>query len=274
MKRLFLILCFASVVSLSPAAAKTMKIALLAAEDPKGDVAHSILTAATSAFYESKRFQVIERDQLSKIFQERDLTDFIEGSPGDLSNLRGVDMIGVITYSKERNASLQEGGKEKDYFFIDVRLTDVRSGQVVGSVSSRRPSMVYEPTSPHNAGRLLLENVREMFPPEGSVLSANTKEVVVSMGALEGLKEGDQLEVIVDGEVLFDAEGKAYPPMEEVVATLRVIQVAAQLSKCKVKGGQLAIQPGSRVRLKATDGSIMNHMQRALPFLRKHSKKD
>lgn len=260
------LVCFVvSVLLAFPAAARDMKIALLAAEKDsysRGGAADEILGATTAAFFESKRFQVIERDQLSKIFAERDLTDLVNGSPGDLSNLHGVDMIGLVTWSTEEVRTPE--GDTRQYFYIDVRLTDVKSGTIVGSVSSRRTSILISPTSIHNASRLLLENVREMFPPEGSILKVSGKEVVVSLGNAEGIKKDDVLEVIQDGEVLFDAEGRAYPPMTEIVATLKVTQADQQLSRCKLKSGKVEL--GARVRLKGSDQRVQEWMQRILPI--------
>lgn len=267
MKTVFvgLICCVFHAFLVIHAEARDLKIALLTAEKgnySKGEAADEILGATTAAFFESKRFQVVERDQLSKIFAERDLTDLVNGSPGDLSNLNGVDMIGLVTWSTEQFRD--QDGSERQHIYIDVRLTDVKSGTIVGSVSSRRTSMLISPTSIHNASRLLLENVREMFPPEGSVLKVDGKEVVVSLGNSEGIKKDDVLEVIQDGEILFDAEGRAYPPMTEIVATLKVSQADQQLSRCKLKSGKVEL--GAKVRLKGNDQRVQEWMQRILPI--------
>lgn len=269
MKRWMIVFLVISGVSSSAVPAKNLKLALLMAEEKNNKEANEVLNATTSAFFDSKRFSVIERDQLSKIFQERDLSDFINGSAGDLSNLEGVDMIGIVTYTRERGADLQ--GARQELFFIDVRLTDVKSGQVLGSVRSRRQSLLFEPTSAYNASQLLLENIREMFPPEGSVIHVSGKDVVVSLGSQEGVKEGDLLEVIQEGEVFFDSDGAALPSLEEMVATLKVVQVAPKLSKCKVKKGDGAFSLGARVRLKdrGDEQKMMGWARRALPFIKK-----
>ncbi len=86
-----------------------------------------------------KRFQVIERDQLPKIFQERDPDRFHQRrarrpqQPGT-----GSDRIGVVTYSKENALGID--GTQETQTHIDVRMTDVKTGQVVASISSRRVS--------------------------------------------------------------------------------------------------------------------------------------
>lgn len=246
----------------APAAAGYKLALLMAEQDSTGA---EVLNSTTAAFFDSKRFEVIERDQLGKIFQERDLADFIQGTAGDLGSLNGVDMIGVVTYSQE--PILGPAGAPVPGFFINVRLTDVKTGKVVGSVTSRREDVFRMPTSVHLASRLLLENVREMFPPEGSVLAVSAKEVVVSLGAGDGIKVNDQLEVVQEGEVYFDAEGKAFAPMEEVVGTLKVTQVGPQLSKTKLRKGEQAITVGARVRLKKS-GEGRSAMDYILPVVR------
>lgn len=262
----------------APAAAKNLKIALLMAatnENHYGQPKPSeILGAAAAAFFDSKRFEVIEREQLAKIFDERELSDFIKGEPGDLSNLHGVDMLGLITYSQEEGTSLHEGGAKQERIFIDIRLTDVKSGQMVGSVDSRRPSVAIEPTTAHLAGRLLLENIRDMFPPQGSVLRLDGDLAVVSLGSTEGLKEGDHLEVFTEGDLLFDEEGNALSAPEEVVASMKVVQVSAQVSKCKIKldkknGDPSMVAIGAKVRLKNKSQGWMVPVEKMLPGMKR-----
>lgn len=231
-----------------PAGAKVYQLGLVMAEREDRRIEGDILGAATSAFFESKRFVIIERAQLDKIFTERDLSDFITGSPGDLSNLEGVDMLGLVSYSVEYSTAAS-GGRQENYY-IDVRLTDVKSGQVVGNVSSRRDTF-NNPTTPHLAGRFLLQNIREMFPPEGYVVSISGDQVIVDLGEESGIQKGDTLEVIREGDVIFHpVTGKPLPAQEIVVGTLKVEDPANQMSTCKMpkKGGE-AIVIADRVRL-------------------------
>lgn len=141
--RATLLLLVTALAGAAPGAAKEYKIGLIMAEQ-SGPESDDILNAATGAFFKSRRFDVIERARLDKIFEERDLSDFISGSPGDLSTLEGVDLLGLITFSKEQGT--EEDGY-KPIYYIDIRLTNVKSGRVVGTVSSRR-STFFNPASP------------------------------------------------------------------------------------------------------------------------------
>lgn len=227
-----------------PASAKVYQLGLVMAEREDRRIEGDILSAATSAFFESKRFIVIERAQLDKIFTERDLSDFITGSPGDLSNLEGVDMLGLVSYSVENGVP----GAGQNYY-IEVRLTDVKTGQIVGNVSSRRDTFS-DPTTPHAAGRFLLQNIREMFPPEGYVVRISGDQVIVDLGEESGIQKGDTLEVIrEDEEVIFHpVTGKPMPAQEKVVGTLKVVDPANQMSTCKMPKAS-GIFVADRVRL-------------------------
>lgn len=267
MKRLILTL-LAMTAFAAPAAAKVYKLGLIMADRHPSRDSEEILNAATTAFFESKRFDVIERSRLDKVFEERDLQDFIEGAAGDLSNLEGVDMLGLVTYSIENGTSL--GGIAQRLYYIDVRMTDVTSGQIVGTVSSRRATLTYDPTTPYNASRCLLQNVREMFPPEGIVIRISGNEVIVDIGEESGIRENDVLEVIREGETIFHpTTGKPLPPVENVVATLKVTEPANQMSKCKMQKSDLTINVTDRVRLKEKDQKAKKIFRKVWPFRNK-----
>jgi len=258
-----------------PAGAKIYQIGLVMALKGDRDLNDQIMTETTAAFFESKRFEVIEREQLAKVFTERDLQDFIKGAPGDMSTLEGVDMLGLVTFTAERSPTptyaLEEGPTGK--FFIDVRLTDVKTGKVVGTVSSRRETLTV-PSTPHLAGQSLLQNIREMFPPEGYVINVSGDAVLVDLGVEVGLRKGDTLEIIREGEVFFHpVTHKPMPAQEIIVGTLKVTEPANQMSTCKLKvseGQQIAV--ADRVRLKAKDQTGMKFLNK-IPFLKKHLKK-
>ena len=263
-----------TLIAAAPVAAKVYQIGLIMAErnSPEGD---DILNAATSAFFESRRFDVIERARLDKIFEERDLSDFINGNPGDLSTLEDVDVLGLITCSKE------QGKEEDDYkpiYFIDIRLTNVKSGRIVGTVSSRRATF-FNPKTPYEASRLLLESIRDKFPPEGYVVDVSGTQVRVDLGAESGIQEGDVLEIIRNDDVIFHpVTGKPLPQAEIVVGRLKVVDAMDELSTCKVKktfeGNQVAM--ADRVRLVPKNqepAKIMEKIEKWIPFVKKKKKK-
>lgn len=225
---------------------KVYQLGLIMAKD-RSQTDTEILSAATSAFFDSKRFEVIERARLDTVFTERDLQDFIQGTPGDLSDLEGIDMLGLLSYSEERSAT---GTK----YYIDVRLTMVKTGKIFGTVTSRRDTFGGDPGSPYAAGRHLLENIKEMFPPEGYVIQISGNEVIVDLGKESGLAAGDELEVIRDGEQLFHPiTHDPLPAIEQVVGVLKVVKPADQLSTCKFKNQAKDASPvvvTDRVRLR------------------------
>ena len=255
-------------LSAAPAHAKVFKVGLLLAEKHPNSEAEEILSVTSASFVDSRRFDVIERSRLDKIFEERDLQDFIDGSAGDLSNLEGVDMLGLVTYSLEKGFSI-DGNPERHYY-INIRLTDVKTGRIAGTINSRRATVTYSPTTPYNASQALLENLREAFPPEGIVVSVAGHEVIVDIGVESGIKENDVLEVIREGETLFHpTTGQPLPPVESVIATLKVKEPSNQLSTCKLQKGEEVVVT-DRVRLKEKEQRLQNLVQRFWKFKKKN----
>jgi len=243
------------------------KTGLIMASKYRNRAETEILTAVTNALLDSKRFDVIERSRLDAVFTERDLKDFIEGTPGDLSDLEGVDLLGLVSYTVERQEDRSE------IVVIDIRLTEVRSGRVFASISSRRDSFD-PPRTPHRAGVHLLANIREAFPPEGIVVDVSEKRVVIDLGVESGLKKGDELEVVRDGEVIFHpTTHNPLPAVEDVVGVLRVTKASRQLSICKLKKSKdaMVIQVTDRVRLKPKL-ELLRKAYSKIPFVKRKVK--
>ena len=274
MKRCLLWGVLAILVGAVPGSAKIYQIGLVMSMKGDRDLNDQVMTEVSAAFFESKRFEVIERERLDKIFTERDLQDFIKGSPGDLSTLEGVDLLGLVTFTKEHSSTptyaLEEGSTWK--YFIDVRLTDVTTGKVAGTISSRRDTLTV-PSTPHLAARNLLQNIREKYPPEGYIIDISGETVLVDLGEEVGLKKGDVLEIIREGNVIFHpVTHKPMPAQEIIVGTLKVTDPANQMSTCKLKsseGQQVAV--ADRVRLKAKDQTVTKFINK-IPLLKRLKK--
>ncbi len=264
--------------------AKPLQVGLIPSKDdnkywdPGKQHETEIMNVAARAFADSRRFVVIEREKLKAIFTERDLQDFIKGTPGDMSTLETIDMLGIVTYSVE-----EEKDKSEKLFFIDVRLVEVKTGRVAANLTSRRVT-VLEPSSPMLAGKNLLGNIREGFPPEGVVLSVEDEVVVIDVGTESGLRKGDKLNVLRDGEVLIHPiDNRPIQGPDVLVGTLEVLEPAAQLSTCRLKKSSKEEGPvvvADRVRLvpkfeKAQElGSKIPFLTRVRDVVKKNTKDD
>lgn len=69
-----------------------------------------VLNATTDAFLAARRFKLVERNQLSAVFTEKSLQDFIGGKVNNkLGDVLDLDLIGVVGHTLETAKS--EDGK-------------------------------------------------------------------------------------------------------------------------------------------------------------------
>ncbi len=209
----------------------------------------AVLNAATDAFVASRRFTMVERAQLDAVFTEKNLQEFIGGQVNNkLTDVLGLDLVGVVDYTVESTESAD--GQRELKCIIDVRLIDVKSASILATLSSDRPSMSV-PSTARAAGQLLYESIRDAFPPLGYVVSVNGKEVVVDLGSDSGVKKGDTLEIVQEGEqIIHPVTGKLLSSPMKVVGKIKVVSVSPQVSICKAPGEEVAL--ASLVRLQGS----------------------
>lgn len=225
------------------------------------------LNAATDAFVATRRFTMVERNQLDAIFTEKSLQEFIGGQVNNkLTDVLGLDLVGVVGYTVDVSKSPE--GVPVTKCIIDVRLVDVKTAALLATVTSDRPSLVLPSSNPREAGQLLYKSIRDAFPPLGYVISVSGKEVVIDLGSEAGLKKGDELELVQEGEmIIHPVTGKALSAPMKVIGELKVVTASPQVSTCKAKAkGEVPL--GSLVRLKGSRSLILDWAAR-VPFLKK-----
>jgi hypothetical protein len=219
-----------------------------------------VLNAATDAFVATRRFTMVERNQLDAIFTEKSLQEFIGGQVNNkLTDVLGLDLVGVVGYTMENSKTPQ--GQMMTKCIIDVRLLDVKTASILATLSSERPTLMPVST-PREAGESLYKNIRESFPPIGYVVSVSGKEIVVDLGTEAGLKDGDTLEIVQEGEqIIHPVTGKVLSAPMKVVGELKVVAASPQISTCKLKSkGAPAV--ASLVRLQKTDTRVLKWMNK------------
>lgn len=200
------------------------------------------INAASDAFLRTRRFHVVERAELAKIFEEKSLKDILGDSDGNsLFETWGMDMIGFVSYKEDRSVG-------PPIWVLTVRLADVSTGEVIDTVDSVRLSAI-QPSSLPLAGDHLGANLRERFPPEGMIVRVlDDKKVVVDMGSGMGIREGDTLQLIQVGEPIIHPDGHLLPGEEIEVGKLDVRKVSLQTSVCKVRSADVPIEIRQVVR--------------------------
>jgi|GEM_PF-2472315 len=248
------------------------KIGLLLADDRKENGA-DVLSAVTDAFVAARRFKMVERKQLNAMFTEKDLQEFIGGKVNNkLSDVLGLDLVGVVDFTIERTPEQ----KPQTAWIIEVRLMDVKTAAIFATLTSNRPSLL-PPSTPRDAGKNLFQSIREAFPPIGYIIQISGKKVTIDLGSEAGLKEGDPLEIVQEGEqIIHPVTGQVLQGPMKVVGELKVVTVTPQLSTCKVKEMHGKLHLGSLVQLQQKS-SVMLQWLTKIPILNrmiKDSKKD
>ena len=229
-----------------------------------------VLNAATDAFLTAKRFKLVERNQLGTIFTEKSLQDFIGGQVNNkLTDVLALDLVGIVGHTVEpiRSASGQSSLK----WIIDVRLIDVKTASLLTTITSDRATVesLLPPTTPRDAGALLAGSIRDAFPPIGYVVQVAGKEIMVDLGTEAGLKEGDTLEMIQEGEqIIHPVTGQVMSAPLKVVGELKVESVSPQVAICRRKSKQDP-QPGTPVRLKGSTSKVIEWIKK-VPRVTKH----
>jgi hypothetical protein len=189
---------------------------------------------------------MVERRQLTAVFTEKDLQGFLGKGSQKLSQVLGLDLVGLVSYIIEDE---NMGGIARRVFTIEVRLVEAKTGKIIGTINSDRPDYVVPPSTVRDAGRGLYQSVREAFPPLGYVIKVSGKEVVVDLGAEAGVRKGDELEVVKEGEqIIHPKTGEVLSAELQVVGVLKVVSTSPQMSSCKTRGD--GVELGSAVRLK------------------------
>jgi len=227
-----------------------------------------VLNAATDAFVAARRFSMVERNQLDAIFTEKSLQEFIGGQVNNkLTDVLGLDLVGVVGYTVDTSKSSK--GEPVTKCIIDVRLVDVKTASILATLTSDRPDLMILPSStPREAGQRLYKSIRDAFPPLGYVVGVNGKEIIVDLGTEAGLKDGDTLEIVQEGEqIIHPVTGQVLSAPMKVIGELKVVTASPQVSTCKLKS-KTAPPIASLVRLKGSYSRILDWASR-IPFFKK-----
>lgn len=223
------------------------KIGLVLGSENDQKLGDDILSAVTDVFAASKRFVMLERHRLDAIFTEKDVERFLGKGNRVLSDLLGLDLVGLVVHSVETKKA--GAGKDSSKVILEVRLVEVTTGVILETLSSERP---YSPPALtlQEAGNYLSETLREKFPLSGYVVQVRGKEVIVDLGIDDGLKDGMALEVVRKGEqIIHPVTHIPLPPEWIVTGELKVVFVSPEVSTCWLRWGD-DVEPGSLVFLK------------------------
>ncbi len=234
------IACAVAVLALGAAAFAREKVTVAVLDfEPKNITAESAEAATDllrTELFNTGCFKVVERQRIQKIleeqrFQSTGVTDTDQAAEiGRLLNVKKI-MIGTVTLL---------GGTH----ILNTRIVDVQSGQV--ELAEAVESRGGEENLPRAVTELALK-ISYKIGLEGHVIRITGETVYIDLGAADGLKLGQVLDVTRMGETITDLEGRVIGKNSERIGNLVVTKLQDRFSETAVKSGDDEIQTGDRV---------------------------
>jgi len=218
----------------------------------------------SSTLLATEKFILIERADLNKIDSELAM-----GGNGQLKNMADYLIVGSVTeFGRKEKGKVGVFSRTKEqvaYAKVHVRLIDVRTGQIIyaeegeGESSSEAGTVLgmgsragYDSTLNDkaleaaivNLSSNIIENLMDK-PWRSYVIARDGENYVISGGASQGIKSGDNFRAIAEGKTIINPQTNTpltLPGKE--IATLHVIASAGdtpqnEVSICIVTSGSL-----------------------------------
>jgi hypothetical protein len=181
-------------------------------------------------------FKVVERQRIQKIieeqrFQSTGVTDTDQAAEiGRLLNVKKI-MIGTVTLLG-------------DIHILNTRIVDVQSGQV--ELAEAVESRGGEENLPRAVTELALK-ISYKIGLEGHIIRITGETVYIDLGASDGIQVGQTFDVIRQGEVITDLEGRAIGANSETIGSIMVTRLQDRFSETAVNDQNVPFQKGDRI---------------------------
>lgn len=219
------------------------KIGVTDFEASNKQIGASVTTAIIGKIGELKRFDLIEREQLSKILSESafQMSGLTENTIETL-RLSSIKLLVIGTISQ-----FSVKMKEKMYeahFSANYRIVDIESGNIIFSTSiSSTDLSFYEKSSlwGHSSNetevlaveyisKQVLQSIKKYYSLEARIIETDGSEVKMDRGLEDGVKTGQTFSVIEEGAF-----------RKQVVGKIKIDYVEADFSVGKIIDGHASI---------------------------------
>jgi len=246
-KHFFLLALLAAVLLSSfrsPAQTQTKTaIAVLSfeAKNVSQETADAVADILSTELFNTKRFEVIERQAITRILEEQKLqmtgvTDMSQAAEiGKILNVKKI-MIGSVS-------------KLGQTYIINTRLVDVQTGAM--ELAQNAKSENGEDGLP-TAIANLVGIISQKITIEGSVIKVMPNVILVDLGKNKGVEEGQMLAVVRVGDVITDLGGTIIGKSEDIVGSLRIVSVKPEYSEAEIIAAKMNLRLGDKVRLTTT----------------------
>ena len=228
----------------------------------------------TSAFFNTHRFELIERKQIDTVLAELKFnsTELVSGpSASKVGRLLGAQymlFVEVAEWSDAKNLMSTIGfAKKNAQVALTFRVLEVATGQIfysktvrgeAGSWGISLPFWGQQKNSPVNYALSVCVNKAAYDfatslkdkPWSGAIAKIDGEMVTLNAGSNQGIHEGMKLVALSKGEELIDPNtGVSLGTDDEVIGSLQVTSVHEKISKAVVIEGCKGLKVGDRVEL-------------------------
>lgn len=235
-----------------------------------GDLSDSVYQRVMSALFKTKRFEFVERAQLSTILGElqRHQTGLFDNrSAIRLGKQLGASTVVVGSYkanmmreNRGNGIILQPADIELNLRFVNVKtgkIENIFKTSALGTASNLMDKLSDK----------LDREISNLYPMTGYVIKVlNEREAVIDLGSNDGVVEGNEFNVIEYGEDIVHPKTKKIIKGEKrLVNVLEVINVAGGTAVVKVTGAsQAPIKVGFEIESKPKKAGFWESVQDSL----------
>ena len=220
----------------------------------------AIQESVSNGFVKTKRFNIVDRDKMDALRNEKDLQsteDFIDGSVVSQSKNIGAEFLvsGMVTNAKaDRMTSTSDDGSVtvtyKAKMSIQLKVIDVETGEIVHSETIEPKSgsafggmMGIGAKTPEKAISKAMRDIEgniddfvaKNFPMTASIVEASAKTIMIAVGSANGVQKKDQFKVVEISEI--DVDGKKLVRKKQIGLIVVSKVEDENFSNCSIKNG-------------------------------------
>lgn len=238
-----------------------IRIAIIPQDNQRGWT-KDIMVAELETALTGGRFDILSRDSLDSIIAEQKLANSDLADPNNAIKVGRLGSAQYIIVAKCVSVDVKEGGiniggfgrrEKKMTTKVNMQLINAETGSVIksenydasdstastrlgnlGGNTSDAPGQESFTKMMKTFAQRFAEVVSLEVPLETTVALVRDGQVIIRCGAADGVKEGVQFDVILEGEPIRDVDGTILERITTRVATLRAAKVSERVTYCDV----------------------------------------
>jgi TolB-like protein len=206
------------------------------------ETADAVTELLRTSLFNTGRFTVVERAKVAQILEEQQFQ-----SSGLTHMDQAVEIGRLLNVQKIMAGSLSRLGET---FVMNTRIVDVQSGAVDLAVSKKSPGG--EENLPETIDDLA-RSIVDRLGIEGSVIKFEGQTVLIDLGEQDGVQIGQVFDVVRQGNVIKDLNGRIIGTEYDEVGTAEVTNVESGYSEANIRSGSSDVRLGDKVRSVTAD---------------------